>query len=252
MNLSKCTDGVPDMCVQNIEFQISIKHLKKTRNAFNSEFINDDKNSDEYLALNNPVKFIYKYLNRSVIDNAIKQNPIITRLVQDNDLNLEYDLDNVLSIVASHLIPTARLAGEMYKNINQNFDYDNYVCLIQASLLHDIGKIFIPKSILNKKNRLSFKERQMVELHNRLSYEILKTTNLKSQVAHLAWEHHNYDNRFKKTVENQTLMISDVYCALREVRPYKKALNDIAAKTILYDMGASGKLDVGYIRYLCV
>ena len=165
---------------------------------------------------------------------------------------LEYDIENVSSIIVSHLIPTARAAHDIYYNINKNPNADDYVYLIQAALLHDIGKIFIPKSILNKKSKLTFKERQIIELHNRLSYEILKTTDLKKQVAHLAWEHHDYDNCFKKSKENQTLIIADIYCALREMRPYRKALNHIAAKTILYDMGANGRFDVGYIRYLSV
>ena len=252
MNILKRINSVYENIAQKNKFEYSIKRLKDSKNAFREYFINEDKNSDEYLAANNPVKFIYKYLNKEVIDNAIIQNPIIIRLLEDNKLSREYNLKNVSSIVASHLIPTARVAHNMYYNIYKNPDFETYICLIQAALLHDIGKIFIPQEILNKKSKLSIKERQIVELHNRFGYEILKTTKLKSQVAHLAWEHHDYDNCFKKTAENQTLMISDIYCALREVRPYKKALNDIAAKTILYDMGANGKFDVGYIRYLCV
>ena len=159
-------------------------------------------------------------------------------------------MDNVKALIASHLVPTARIANKIYCNYANEIDIESRNCLIQAALLHDIGKIFIPGNILNKTGRLSFNERQIVELHNRLSYEILITTNLSKQVARLAWEHHNYDNQFKRNALNQILMIADIYCALREVRPYKKALNDITAKTILYDMGTSGKFDAGYIKHL--
>ncbi len=227
-----------------------LKRISLSRNAFKTNFIYNDENSPEYIALNNPVQFIYKYLNNNVIDNAIKRNPEITRILQDNGLSLDYNMQNVTSIIASHLVPTARMAHKIYYNLYKNPTAEKYINLIHAYLLHDIGKVFIPYNILNKNGKLSLKERQVIELHNRLSYEILKTTDLKLQVAHLAWEHHDYDNCFDRTPENQVLMIADIYCALREVRPYKRALNDITAKTILYDMGTSGKFDAGYIKYL--
>ena len=229
----------------------SLAEIKLSKNAFNACCVFDDKNSNEYLALNNPIQFIFRYLNAKTIDNAIKSNATIENLLRDYNLTCDYSLENASSIIVSHLVPTARLAHRMFYNINVNPSFDDYAVLIQSALLHDIGKIFIPKKILNKKTKLSLSERRIIELHNRLSYEILKTTNLKPQVAHLAWEHHNYDNCFKKTILNQILTIADIYCALREVRPYKKAHSDIAAKIMLYDMGANGMFDVSYIRYLC-
>ena len=127
----------------------------------------------------------------------------------------------------------------------------SYLRLTQAALLHDIGKVFIPSEILNKKGKLTFKERSIVELHNKLSYEILKTTNLHPHVAKLTLEHHDYDKNLKRNEENQALTIADIYSALREKRPYKKPINDITARAILYDMGTNGKLDTRYVSYVC-
>ena len=138
----------------------------------------------------------------------------------------------------------------MYKKLGHKKDEQDYQNLIQAALLHDIGKVFIPKEILNKKGRLTKTEREIVELHNKLSYEILKTTDLDPKVAQLALEHHDYEGNITRSVENQLLTIADCYCALRENRPYKKAMNDIAAKTILYDMGTKGNFDTRYINYI--
>ena len=228
----------------------ALMQLNLARSAFKVDFIIQDKESPDYLALNNPVQFIYRYLNPETIDRAIKLNPLIMQIVKDGGISADYNIENVSSIIASHLVPTARMVHGIYYNINPNPQSDNYFSLIKAALLHDIGKIFIPKDILNKSGKLTPKERLIIQLHNRLSYEILKTTDLKLQVARLAWEHHDYDSCFKRTPENQALIIADIYCALREARPYKKALNHIAAKTILYDMGASGKFDVGYLKYL--
>ena len=201
-------------------------------------------------ALKNPVQFIFRYLNESTIDCAIEKNKNIENILKEYNLNLDYKIENVSSIIASHLIPTARYASKMYLNMGHNKDDISYSILIAASLLHDIGKIFIPKEILNKTAKLTKSERDIIEIHNKLSYEILKTTHLGLNIAKLAYEHHNYEKNIKRNPLNQTLIISDIYSALKENRPYRKALDDLRAKTIMFDMGTSGFFDVGYLKYL--
>ncbi len=206
--------------------------------------------SDYNLALIQPVRFIKKYLNDETIQKAIATNPTIERILKENGLNCEYNLENVSSIMMSHLIPTSKTAQKMYKAMGHKEGELSYLHLTQAALLHDIGKIFIPKEILNKRGKLSPKERLIVELHNQLSYEILKTTDLNPIVAKLTYEHHNYNKDVKRNQENQALTISDVFCALKEDRPYKKPITDLCAKAILYDMGTKGSFDTRYISYL--
>lgn len=202
------------------------------------------KDYEEYLS------FIQRYANIISLTNAINKNPNIKRILEENGLECNLQIENLNSIIDSHLIPCAQTVGMMYKKLGHKKDEQDYQNLIQAALLHDIGKVFIPKEILNKKGRLTKAEREIVELHNKLSYEILKTTDLDPKVAQLALEHHDYEGNITRSVENQLLTIADCYCALRENRPYKKAMNDIAAKTILYDMGTKGNFDTRYINYI--
>ena len=206
--------------------------------------------SNEELALNQPVRFIKKYANEAVIKNALAKNPNIERILKENNLSSDFNIENISSITMSHLIPTAKTAQRLYCNMGHNSSEIMYTYLTQAALLHDIGKVFIPSEILNKRGKLTPKERQIIELHNLLSHEILKTTDLNPKVAQLAYEHHDYEKRITRSHENQALTISDVYCALKEHRPYKKPLSDICAKTILYDMGTKGSFDSRYINYL--
>lgn len=205
---------------------------------------------EDDLALNSPVRFIARYVNASVIKNAINNNPNIKEILESNGLSLEFNLDNVTSITMSHLIPTAIRTQKLYIRMGHSKSEVNYLRLTQAALLHDIGKVFIPDEILNKKGKLTLKERSIVELHNKLSYEILKTTDLHPKVAQFALEHHDYDKNIIRSHENQALTIADIYSALREARPYKKPINDLCARIILYDMGANGKLDTRYISYV--
>ena len=202
------------------------------------------------LALKEPEKFIALYVNPMVIEEAIMRNPNIERILKENNLPLDYNIDNVTSIINSHLIPTARQAQKIYRNLGHSTSEKNYAYLTQAALLHDIGKAFIPSEILNKNGRLTSKEREIVELHNKLSYEVLKTTRLHPKVAQFALEHHDYERNVERSDENQSLTVADIYCALKEDRPYKKPLNEIATRTILYDMGTNGKFDAKYINYL--
>lgn len=206
--------------------------------------------TDEELALNFPTQFIYKYLNRSTIENALKVNSNIKKILNENGLSKDYYIQNVNSIIMSHLIPTARKAKETYLNLGHSTNEKNYLYLMEASLLHDIGKVFIPPEILNKRGKLSLKERQIIELHNRLSYEILITTGLNPKVAQIAYEHHNYNNDIKPNDENQVLTMADIYSALKEVRSYKKALGNYQTRIILYDMATKGKFDIKYMSYL--
>ncbi len=215
-----------------------------------AQIINAPIQDEQYIALYNPIKFINKYLNKETIDRAIENNPNIKRILAEFNLDTSYNIESVTSIVMSHLVPTTKMAQKIYRKLGHSINELNYLYLSQAALLHDIGKIFIPSEILNKKGKLNFKEREIIELHNKLSYELLKMTDLNPKVAQLALEHHNYENNLKRSPENQILTISDIYCALREKRPYKNPINDIGAKTILYDMGTKGKFDTKYISYI--
>ena len=206
--------------------------------------------AEDTLALTAPVRFIGKYANPFVISQAIEKNPNIRRILEENNLPVKFEIQNFNSIIMSHLVPTAKTAQKIYLNMGHKKEEIDYLRITQAALLHDIGKVFIPSEILNKKGRLTPEERQIVELHNQLSYEIIKTTSLNHKVAQFALEHHNYSKKVKSNHENQALTIADVYCALREARPYKRPYSDISAKTILYDMGAKGQLDSRYISCL--
>jgi len=205
---------------------------------------------NDFLAKNFPVRFINKFANKEVIEKAIRLNPEITRMLNELDLSVNIQIENVTSIIMSHLIPTAKMATKIFKKMGHKQDETQMIQVLQAALLHDIGKALIPSEILNKNGRLSYSERRIVELHNKLGSEIIKTTNLGTAVAQLILEHHDYDKSVDKNHANQALTIADVYCALREKRPYKKPINNIRAKAILYDMGLNGKLDTRYISLI--
>ncbi len=62
--------------------------------------------------------------------------------------------------------------------------------LAVAAQLHDVGKIGIPDSILNKKEALSVQERELIRRHSELGYNIVKAIPFLNEVAVDILQHH--------------------------------------------------------------
>lgn len=109
--------------------------------------------------------------------------------------------------------------------------------LKQASPMHDIGKVAIPDAILNKPGRFDDKEREIMNTHANLGYEMLKHSNrpLLKMAAIVANEHHEKWNGsgYPKGLSGENIHIygritalADVFDALGSDRVYKKAWDD--------------------------
>ncbi|WP_062354068.1 HD-GYP domain-containing protein [Bacillus kwashiorkori] len=108
-------------------------------------------------------------------------------------------------------------------------------------LLHDIGKIKIPRDILQKKGKLTFAEFEKVKKHPIYGAQLLCKLGFSEQICHLAKFHHlrvdgtgypnNQPERLSKEVK--MLMITDVFSALTLDRPYRKAFSTQDALEIL-------------------
>ncbi len=102
-----------------------------------------------------------------------------------------------------------------------------------AGLLHDVGKLFISKEVLEKKGKLSEKEFEEITRHTLYGATYLaKMDALTPLAAIAAFEHHRrfdghgYPNvktgNKRQHICSQIIAISDFFDALRSRRPYKK------------------------------
>ncbi len=109
--------------------------------------------------------------------------------------------------------------------------------LRQASPMHDIGKVAIPDSILNKTGPLSEKEKEIMQTHAQKGYDMLKVSDrpLLKAAAVVALEHHEkwdgtgYPNQKKGEqihIYGRITAVADVFDALGSDRCYKKAWDD--------------------------
>ncbi len=119
-----------------------------------------------------------------------------------------------------------------------------------GALLHDIGKVFITKDIINKPGALTDLEYEQMKQHSTLGSNYLRKqweVPAESIVAVLT-HHERYDGTgyplklpsSKQTQEGKIIAISDVYDALTSQRPYRIALSP--SEAIEHIMGNSGLL----------
>lgn len=122
--------------------------------------------------------------------------------------------------------------------------------LCAAALMHDLGKICIDEEILNKPARLTKDEYQIMKMHARYSYELIKerldiSAKTKSGVL---FHHENEDGSgYPEGLEGEDIHlfariihVADVYDALTSKRPYKEPYS--SADAIEYLMGGSSIL----------
>ena len=101
-----------------------------------------------------------------------------------------------------------------------------------AGILHDIGKIGIPKEILDKRGRLTDEEYEIVKKHSLIGYEVLKPVKLLGRVLPAVLYHHErcdgsgYPEGLKCheiPLFAKIVAVADVIEAMTAERPYKRS-----------------------------
>lgn len=158
------------------------------------------------------------------------------------------DLCSFDSYTYSHSVNVSVLS--IILGIAMNFTTSDLVSLGTGSLLHDIGKVFISKEIVQKKGPLTKEEFDKIKMHPHLGYNyILAEYRLSARHCKAILEHHEkYDGTGyplgKKgnaiSLFGRIASVADVYDALTSERPYRKALPPYEG--VEYVMACSGSL----------
>jgi len=110
--------------------------------------------------------------------------------------------------------------------------------LYRASILHDIGKISTPDSILLKPSKLSSAEYKMVQEHVTSSYDILSSIPMYKDTADIvAYHHERYDGKgYPKGLKgdeipflSQIMIVADAFDAMVTNRIYKGRMSIVEA-----------------------
>jgi HD-GYP domain-containing protein (c-di-GMP phosphodiesterase class II) len=115
-----------------------------------------------------------------------------------------------------------------------NLSLNEISTLQYAGLLHDIGKIEIPKTVLNKTGRLTYDEFELVKRHPVYSANILESLSDIDQLVDFVKHHHErYDGTGypsglcgnQISLGARVLCIADSFDAMISERPYCRAMN---------------------------
>lgn len=111
---------------------------------------------------------------------------------------------------------------------------DEHIDIIRtASILHDIGKIYVPAEILTKPGKLLDIEFNIIKHHSVVGYKILKKIQFSAPIAEIVYQHHeklNGSGYPKGLVDDEILLeakiicVADVVEAMASHRPYRAAL----------------------------
>lgn len=104
-----------------------------------------------------------------------------------------------------------------------------------GSLFHDLGKMFIPGSVLNKPGKLTEEELNLVQQHAQIGWAVIKRCRIPQAAAELVLRHHCYahdlDTSYTDTLDPELISrikiigLADAFDAMTSSRPYSVPKN---------------------------
>lgn len=171
-----------------------------------------------------------------------KLQRLITALVKKN--NELYEEQQVMVGSLSELVETQ--SHETGQHVKRVAAYTEILCramgcseeetwkISVASMMHDVGKICVPREILHKPGKLTEDEFSEIKKHVDYGYKLLENSpgEIMQLAASIAWQHHErfdgkgYQNKLQGEHINiyaRCVAVADVFDALVSKRCYKKS-----------------------------
>jgi HD-GYP domain-containing protein (c-di-GMP phosphodiesterase class II) len=150
---------------------------------------------------------------------------------------------------SAHNLRVARLCVHIGRRLSMSAS--ELRILARAGLLHDVGKLGIPASVLGKHSALDEAEWTLMRTHPELGLNLLDRAGQPSRETLAVLYHHErldgsgYPYGLKGEaipIEARIVAVADTYDALTSDRPYRLARDDAEARRVLLEE-ARGRLD---------
>ncbi len=251
-----------DMPVIFITAKTDEESLIEAFDAGGQDYITKPFNSTELLArVRTHLKLkAYEDSQQVVIDNALAELKQLNREIVETQKEVIFTMGSIGETRSRETGQHVKRVAEysrLFAKLSGLGDFEADL-IAMASPMHDIGKVGIPDSILNKKGRLTEEEFEIMKTHVTIGYEMLKHSDrpIMRTAAIIALEHHEkWDGSgYPKGLDGGDIhlygritALADVFDALGSDRCYKKAWEDEKIFELLRDQ--SGKhFDPGLIE----
>ncbi len=180
---------------------------------------------------------------------------MLERIISNNQIKIELDdLIKVAYVFSKMIDDKSKFTQKHSRNVAlymretakmKLFDEETQKKAYIAGLFHDIGKVSTPSSILDKPGPLSLEERSHIKVHSYYTRLILDHIPNIEDIARWASNHHEFINgtgypeRLKGDeldYFSRLITVCDIYEALSENRPYRKALSYEEAWQTIHEM----------------
>ncbi len=181
--------------------------------------ITDIKKMDSFANLLSVFYRLRKYIS----EEGKFQTDLILTLVKTLEYYDEY--------TRGHSERVARWSVELAKSVGVSSDGQKKI--YYASLMNDIGKIFVQQSVLNKVSPLTEEEYQLIQIHPVKSAELINKVEGMESFARIVRHHHEKyngkgypDALVGKAIPyfSRIIAVADAYDAMTSKRPYRRPL----------------------------
>ncbi len=219
-----------------------------------AESLVEDK---KYTAIIDKIEFdrkLFRSMAQQLFDSVLKQKkeiiPNLYLIQTHDDYTFRHSID-----VAIFAIWISRLINWVTKATLED--------VIIGCLLHDVGKRFIPKEILNYPGKLPESHMKYIHAHPSIGYELIRAQGFSHMSAHVAFQHHerqdgqgypqglmgfNRIHRPRYTPLGYILLIAEITAvadtmdAMSSNRTYRHRLpHDIAVRNLQYAISPEKK-----------
>lgn len=199
----------------------------------------------EHIGKDEVVEALNALVPRTIVDFSLSELEAIGRMAAKI-------VDYKSHFTCTHSIGIAEKA----KRMAEFYQWDEEKCtkMFLTGALHDIGKLTIPNSILEKPDRLTPEEFQIMKGHALASWNILAGIEGMEDIQRWGALHHEkldgsgypFGLSAKDLgFEERLMAVIDIYQALTESRPYRKGMSHQGAMRVITTMVENGLLDAG-------